>query len=136
MDKYPTRGDLPVHPDELRLPPSDLDLNNPNNWNNHHLFFEKSRYLGHVVMRTLRNLERSQVMMQKDRHNMGRLTLHHLYGPPKPPTLTTAMEQIDEARAAGEQLKIYNLETKQYEFFDIGDQLWDRLNKHYNKEAA
>lgn len=133
MEKaYPTRWGMPLSTAEIELPQSELDPNNDYNWNNHHLFFSASTYRHNLILNSLRNLEKSQERMLKDQHNMGRLALHSLYMPFKPPSLSQAMERLEEAYQDGEQFKVYDQEAKLYLFHDFTPVHYKQLQICYN----
>ena len=133
MKKYPSREGVPVHPDELNLAPSRLDPDSGYNYNNHHLYFNKSSYLGDSIFTDLRNLESSQVRMLKDQHNMGKYALHTLYLPPERPTLEQAMDTLEMAYATGEKLKTWNQNLNLYTTRTYTAERWKRALKEYNR---
>ena len=131
MRPYPTRDGLPVSTSELNLPPSRLSPKNEKNFNNHHLFFSKRAYLSDPILTALRNLDRSQEMLPKDQHNLGKLGLHSVYSPPKIPSRKRAMEEIEEAYLNNEKLKIRDRDLGKYALTDISEDYWRQLQDIY-----
>lgn len=139
MEKaYPTRNGLPISTHELDLVPSILDPNNPYSWNNHHLHYESSWYKGDLLTNTLRNLEGQQERTLRDQHNLGKTSLHAIYGPPQRPTIEVVMNRLDQAHETEERLKIWDDNQKMYVYHDITEICWKQLLIRYNerKQAA
>ena len=132
MRPYPTREGLPIPVEEIGLRKSQLNPNKEHNYNNHHIYWARSRYEKDPIYQCLRGLERSQVMMLKDQHNMGRTALHSLYGPPAMPTLAQAMDQIEEAYLLEERLKVQT-DIGKYTLRRISPKYFERLKNHYDK---
>lgn len=132
---YPTRNGVPVHVDEIGLAPSRLDPSLESSYNNHHYYFESTFYRPDFIFNALRNLEFNQERMLRDQHNMGKLALHTLFGPPERPTYEYAMDRLDIAHQTGERFKIWDKVQKRYVYQDLTDIHWKQLLMRY-KEAA
>lgn len=125
MRTWPSDEGIPLGPELVTLPVSHLpDL--PHNKTNHHLCFPAKRfYMGGVIYKTLRDLESLQEDMQKDVHNIGKATLHALYGPPVPPTPIQAVDYILNAYDRGERLQFGCLRERTFKPMD--DELIDAI---------
>ena len=96
MEKpYPTRYDIPVDVRDLKLPDSKLNPANPNNYSWHHYWFTEATFCSNSIYKFMRNSKSAQTLMLNDKHNFGRQALHSVYGPPKPPTLARAIENVE-----------------------------------------
>lgn len=133
---YPTRNEVPISTRELELRPSSLDPEDPRNWNNHHLYYNKGLYLGghSLILCTLRNMEGSQEMMLRDQHmrELSRFALHSIYGPFEPPSFGTALDVIESGIMLGEQQKIYDPDQRGYIRVPVTDIHWKQLLMEYN----
>jgi len=134
MQPYPTRNGLAIPTCEVELPESHLNLQNPNNWNNHHREFSAKMFSHTMMLKTLRDLSGMQEMMPMDIHNFGKDTLHTRYSPPKLPTPRQAMDRIGEAWEEDEELHIWNNDLKLYELKPITLSLYKALKREYWKE--
>jgi hypothetical protein len=102
MKEYPTRNGISIPISEIYLPESNLDLEKPENWNNHHRSFTKRIFTKSVLYSTVRYLETQQDMMPIDVHNY----LHAIYSSPRLPSPKNAIAEIERAKDAGERLKV------------------------------
>lgn len=106
MRPYPSRNGLPLPVIDVDLPESRLPYPDRHT-NNHHLLFPRKRYeLGGIIYATLRDLESMQYLMPKDVHNIGKLTLHTMYSPPRMPKPLVAVDYICEVYEQGERLQL------------------------------
>ena len=130
---YPTRDFLPVSTDEINLPESNLNLDNPKSWNNHHLFYYSPAYKSSFILNSLRNLEREQEMIPRDVHVLGKLALHNVYtdGVPLPPR-SVAMDRLEEGFETGERFKVWNVKNRRYEYQTFDRGYWEALKRVYN----
>ena len=132
MRPYPTREGIPIPVEEVGLRASQLNPRKEHNYNNHHHYWARASYEKTPIHQTLRGLERSQTMMLKDQHNMGKTALHTIFAPPKVPTLKRAMEEIEEAYTLEERLKI-QISNGRYVLRRMSPEYFERLKNHYDK---
>ena len=134
QEVFPSRNGLPISTTELELRPSQLDLDNAENFSLHHLHWP-ARIMGRLLItQTLRDLEHEQEYMPNDQHNLGKFALHHLFSPPIPPTLWQAMDRLDEAKETGERMRI-RVQGKGYVFQNISDIHFKQIDQEYNRES-
>lgn len=127
--EMPTRNGISVPLHELELPETRLDINRPENLNNHHNEWQRRDMGRFAITQTLRDLTRHQFLLPKDVHQ----DLHRLYEPPKFPTLQQALDEVEEAYQSQETLQVYLIDQKRYEQFPISDNLMQKLHKEYNR---
>ena len=101
--EYPTRRGIAIPPQELCFPPSELDLGEKKNWNNHHNAWTRRAMAQNAMLQTLRDLDRMQFMLPVDTH----VALHRKYDAPPLPSPKQTADVIIEAYEAGEKLKVY-----------------------------
>lgn len=90
--EYPNVNGFPVSPGELELPPTMLNPERQDSYNNHHLCWTARRMGEFVITQTWRDLAKNQAILPKDIHAV----LHDRYEPPKHlPDLTDLMDEID-----------------------------------------
>lgn len=126
--EMPTRNGISVPVYELELPYSDLNLELPENKNNHHNIWERRAMAQFAITQTLRDLTRHQFLLPKDVHQ----DLHRIYEPPKFPTLQQALDEVEEAYQRKETMQVYLIDQKRYEQFPISDNLMKKLHEEYN----
>lgn len=131
MKAYPSRDGVPVPTAEVGLALSRLNPRKDSNWNNHHKYWERGLYQQDPLLNGLRNLERSQEMMLKDQHNLGKTALHAIFGPPMLPTVDEAMEQFDQAFYNGEKLKVWSRDLGKYALYSISNKYFGEIKDHY-----
>lgn len=129
--EYPTRNGISVPLSELSLPPSRLDLERPENFNNHHNEWERRAMGRFCITQTLRDLERHQYILPKDTHRY----IHGVYSPPKFPTLEQAMAEVDAAYQNGEMMRVYLIDQKRYVQHPISAIHMKTLEAEYNQYA-
>lgn len=116
MNKYPVNANgIAVPTEELELPPSQLDLTNPYNFNTHHRQFYRRWYGRTALGQCLRDLDRLQGPLPKDVHQW----LHDNNDPPEFPTEYQMAAEIMSAEEELESVRIYNIEQKRYELYPI-----------------
>lgn len=125
--EYPNINGFPVRPHELELPPSMLDTDRQESWNNHHLCFTASKMARFVLTQTWRDLDKNQVQMPKDTHAV----LHDRYTEYSIPTPTDLMDEIDEAWQTGEALRYGSAAHPTYR--QISEDLIRRIHSEYNQ---
>ena len=125
--EYPSRNGIPVPTIELDLPPSNLDLERRENYNTHHLHFYRRWFASIAILQVMRDLERSQEIIEVDRHN----ELHRRYTPPEMPTELQVADNVMDAYEQGEGVRIYNIERKQYEVYPIPTQVIEEIHNNY-----
>ncbi len=114
MVRYPSRNGIALPTSEIVLPTSKYP-DRQGFKNNHHLQFEKARYIGGgVLYLTLRDLDRLQYQIPKDVHNAGKDTLHTRYSAPVFPTPSQAIDCILEAYQNGESLRFGSAREPEY----------------------
>lgn len=133
--RYPTRHGIPIPTCEVALPESRLDLDNPRNFNNHHLAFTRRMFGHNIILRTFKDLEYMQELLPKDVHNTGKDTLHARYSPPELPTPRQAMDRIDQAFENGERLHVWDNTLRQYEFSWITHLMYKTIKDEYGRVA-
>lgn len=126
--RYPTREGISIPITELELPPSELDLSIPHNFNNHHHEWTRRRMGDFAITQTLRDLERHQSVMPRDVHDW----LHRAYDPPVFPTVEQAMREVMDAYDNNELLKVYLPEEGRYVFHPISSIHIKTLEAEYN----
>lgn len=105
---YPTRGGLPIHPDELEMP----TVYTRGRENNHHLCYN-SKTMGRLILtQTLRDLEAYQSRMLVEQHDL----LHSRYDEPII-NLQSAYDRVHEAYDDGEKLRRGSL--NKYELIEL-----------------
>ena len=127
--KWPTREGISVPVTEIDLPQSQLNLWIPQNFENHHNEWVKSRMAEHVITQTLRDLRRHQFPLPKDVHRQ----LHKQWAPPEFPTPEQAMKEVMEAYDAGEYMRIYSIEDKRYVPVAFDEARLDALREEYSR---
>lgn len=125
--RYPTRNGIAVPPHELDLPPSELDLGRFENFNTHHWEFTRRAMGQFAITQTLRDLERLQSSLPKDVHQ----ELHRRFDAPVFPTAYQAASEIMDAHEQGENVRIYNIERKQYELYPIPTSTIDEIKQSW-----
>lgn len=133
MIEYPTRKGIAVPTREVWLPESRLNPNNPHNYNLHHREFTIRKMAKFTITRLLKDLEGTHELLLKDIHNMGRHTLHTIYGPPRFPTPAEAMDRLDEAYEMGEMLELRNYDTGHYDLFPFTKADYDNAKREYER---
>ncbi len=71
--------------------------------------------------------------MLKDRHNIGKATLHAVYGPPERPSPSKAMDEIADAFFNDEKLKIWSKSAGKYVLESMSDNYFRELHQYYTK---
>jgi len=104
-----------------------LNRNGEVRTNNHHLFFERRRYAGHIILNALRNHEAAQHVIEVPRHeqlhqDMGGLAMG----------LTLARVSLE---FLNNQPNFYGPEDKMYSLADYYFRI-SRTNGHLNREAG
>lgn len=127
--KYPTREGISIHPHEISLPDSHLNLNIARNFNNHHHEWTRKKMGQFALTRTLRDLSRHQSLIPRDVHQW----LHDRYEPPVFPTPAQAMHEVMNAYANHERLRVYDERDQQYYEFGIPEKLIKQLHHEYAK---
>lgn len=116
---------FPLHMDELRLPPSELDPEDPFSRNNNHMHWYKRRYLGSLLFKTLMNLDRSQEQVPIDTH----VIYHQTYSPAPLPRPHRAMQVIDDEYHSGGMLRYGSANNPIYE--PITQELYRQVVSEY-----
>jgi len=102
MEKaWPTRNGIAVRLNELNLPESRLNLNNPNNFNNHHYGFERRSFARLAIFQTFRDLDREQEQAPIDTHALG----HRLFSAPRMLSPEQALSNVFDAYEQDESLR-------------------------------
>jgi hypothetical protein len=133
IGQYPTdEKGIPLKPYEVNFNfvEGDEDSFLPKN-NHHHNYYAKT-FGALAISQTFRDLESQQTTMVVWRHRL----LHQLYQGIPLPEPKAMMEVIEEDYSAQNGLKIYNCNTKQYEYKDITDDTWEALKQEYNTLAV
>lgn len=113
---------------ELGLPESNLDLELPQNFNNHHNAWTRRRMGEFAITQTFRDLARHQFLMPRDTH----ANLHLMFDPPKFPTLEQAMGEVMEAYEAKEMMKVFLFDRMEYVYHPISNIHIRTLEAEYN----
>lgn len=122
---YPTDSyGVPVSPFELGY-----DEVPGERHNNHHMAFYARLFGSTAISLAFRNLEVMQVEMNYDQH----VDLHRKYLGIKLPSQDVMLENIEMQEAIGGQYKIFNMQTKEYEFSGIVNT--DDLKREYRSVA-
>lgn len=100
--EYPTKNGIAIHPNEIWLPETELDLDFRPNHNNHHMLWTRRFFESCILLCTLRNLEELQVLIPNDIHSY----IHARYTYPRPPTPKQALNRLEQAIDFNEGLKI------------------------------
>lgn len=120
--QYPTIDGIAVPVFEINLPER-----HRREENNHHNEWDR-RTMGRLaVTQLLRDLARHQYVLPVDVHEW----LHVTYDPPKLPTEAEAAKEVICAYERGEQFKIYNRSTGEYDFHPIPLAIVDDLIKEH-----
>lgn len=122
----------PVGERNFVVPPSELELpeGNPNNQNNHHLYWPYKKLGQFLLTRTFRDLSFNQQLMPVTTH----AALHQRYGPPeKLPSLEDMVEVIEAAQGLGEKLKVQENRKGNYFYQRISDIALKQIHMEYNR---
>lgn len=123
---YPHEKGWTVHPEELSLPPSKLDICNPYNFNNHHLYWTEKKFARFVISQTIRDLETSQWEAPKDIHTL----IHQLYMPAPMPSLGSMLDKIEEAQDLNLELRYGTIGRPHFQ--PITDELLQQCYDEYD----
>lgn len=129
--EYPTRNGISIPLTELELPDSNLDLDRPENLNNHHNEWERRQMGRFAITKTLRDLERHQFILPVDVHR----EFHRNYDPPRFPTLAEALDEVTDAYELGETMRVYLIDRKEYMNIPITEVHMKTLYAEYNQLA-
>lgn len=127
--EYPTRNGISIPVHELELPESSLNLERPENYNNHHAEWQRRQMGRFAITQTLRDLERHQFLLPRDVHQ----ELHKMYEPPRFPTLREALDEVEEAYAKDETMQVYLIDQKRYIQHPISWVHMQTLHAEYNQ---
>jgi|GEM_PF-1892643 len=97
--EYPTINGIPMSPQDIDLPESELKLNRPWNKHLHHDCWPKAAFTKNALFKAVRDLASHQTNMPIDTH----VYLHKRYLAPKPPTPEQALIEIQRAFKDGEE---------------------------------
>jgi len=98
---YPTFRGVALSPEEIWLPDSKLDLDNPENFSNHHGEYVAKWFGGNVLYLTFRNLDRHQTVLPNDVHSF----IHREFVEPQYPTPYQVYNDVMEAHENCENLR-------------------------------
>lgn len=102
-EHYPTRNGLPISPLEIYdFTDSNLNLEAPRNWNDHHSCWTRKQFGKNVLYLTLRSLQKYQMFMPVDIHDQ----LHQEYAPIELPDPRIAYSEIERAFFEEEKLRL------------------------------
>jgi len=115
---------FPIDPHEL----GQFAFNTGEVENNHHLSYYRRRFGQLAISQTFRDLEGEQLLMPVSQHNK----LHRMYSGIQIPPLMNMLTRIEQAREAGEHLKIWT--QGGYVFHPITAVHWSTLMAEYNNK--
>lgn len=115
---------FPIDPREL----GQFDFITAERRSNHHLNFYRRKFGELAISQTFRDLESEQLPMPVSQHDK----LHRLYSGIEIPPLMNMLTRIEQAREAGEQLKIWT--QGGYVFHPITAVHWATLMAEYNEK--
>lgn len=125
--EYPNYDGVPVPFHELELPPSAMNLELQESFNNHHGAHTARMFGRTAISQTFRDLAIFQDVIPKDTHSIA----HYLYEPIQHlPDLVTMLDIIDEQRMKNGLLRYGSARNPTYK--GITDDLYHSLMLEYN----
>lgn len=126
---YPTRNGISIPVTEIWLPKSNLDPKKRENYNLHHNEWEKRVFGQNAILMTIRNLAKNQVFLLLDVHDY----IHSNYSPPRPPTMSQGMAEIENAYDNHDSLRIRR--EGHYVLSPLTKEIMNRCIETYNRIA-